>query len=100
MMNGEQRNRLESSFSLLTKTGIFFFEYSRDVNTTFRMIQDCREGEAISWHLLELLKPKIPVKRAVFHEITRDAISRAFKSPRQLLTNLVQAQVRDFTAIF
>ncbi len=52
----------------------------------------CREGEAISWHLLELLKPKIPVKRAVFHEITRDAITRAFESPRQLATNLVHAQ--------
>ncbi len=51
-----------------------------------------REGEAISWHLLELLKPKIPVKRAVFHEITRDAITRAFESPRQLATNLVHAQ--------
>jgi DNA topoisomerase-1 len=51
-----------------------------------------REGEAISWHLLELLKPKVPVKRAVFHEITREAIIRAFESPRQLDYNLVHAQ--------
>jgi len=51
-----------------------------------------REGEAISWHLLELLKPKVPVKRAVFHEITREAIFRAFESPRQLDYNLVHAQ--------
>ena len=51
-----------------------------------------REGEAISWHLLELLKPKVPVKRAVFHEITRDAIIRAFESPRTLNYDLVHAQ--------
>ena len=51
-----------------------------------------REGEAISWHLLELLKPKIPVKRAVFHEITREAITRAFQSPRDIDYNLVEAQ--------
>jgi DNA topoisomerase-1 len=51
-----------------------------------------REGEAISWHLLEILKPKVPVKRAVFHEITRDAIIRAFESPRTLNYDLVHAQ--------
>lgn len=51
-----------------------------------------REGEAISWHLLEILKPKIPVKRAVFHEITREAIARAFESPRELDMSLVSAQ--------
>ena len=51
-----------------------------------------REGEAISWHLLEILKPKIPVKRAVFHEITRDAITKAFESPREIDMALVRAQ--------
>ena len=42
-----------------------------------------REGEAISWHLLELLKPKVPVHRLVFHEITKDAIQAALASPRR-----------------
>uniref|UniRef100_A0A0C3UB14 DNA topoisomerase n=2 Tax=Guillardia theta TaxID=55529 RepID=A0A0C3UB14_GUITC len=51
-----------------------------------------REGEAISWHLLELLKPKVPVKRAVFHEITKDAITRSFQSLRSIDLNLVHAQ--------
>ena len=51
-----------------------------------------REGESISWHLLELLKPKVPVKRLVFHEITQEAIDRALVHPRDLDQNLVQAQ--------
>ncbi|MEQ8846376.1 type I DNA topoisomerase [Botrimarina sp.] len=51
-----------------------------------------REGEAISWHLLELLKPKVPVHRLVFHEITEDAIQRALESPRQVDDGLVRAQ--------
>ena len=51
-----------------------------------------REGEAISWHLLEYLKPKIPVKRMVFHEITREAIQRAVTDTRELDTRLVDAQ--------
>ncbi len=41
---------------------------------------------------MEVLKPSIPVKRAVFHEITRDAIKRAFEAPRELALNLVRAQ--------
>ncbi len=51
-----------------------------------------REGEAIAWHLLEVLKPKIPVKRMVFHEITPEAIQRAIDSPRELDRDLVNAQ--------
>ena len=51
-----------------------------------------REGESISWHLLELLKPKVPVKRLVFHEITQEAIDQALVHPRDLDQNLVQAQ--------
>ena len=51
-----------------------------------------REGEAISWHLTELLKPRVPVRRLVFHEITREAIERALDSPRGIDEGLVRAQ--------
>ncbi len=51
-----------------------------------------REGEAIAWHLLETLKPRIPVKRMVFHEITKPAILEAAENPRDLDTDLVDAQ--------
>jgi DNA topoisomerase-1 len=51
-----------------------------------------REGEAISWHLLEVLKPKVPVKRMVFHEITRGAIEHAVDSARDIDYGLVDAQ--------
>jgi DNA topoisomerase-1 len=51
-----------------------------------------REGEAIAWHLVETLKPKVPVKRMVFHEITRPAIQRAVESPRNIDQSLVDAQ--------
>lgn len=53
---------------------------------------DDREGEAIAWHLLQELKPKVPVKRMVFHEITPHAIAAAVANPRALDTDLVDAQ--------
>ena len=51
-----------------------------------------REGEAIAWHLLQELKPKVPVHRMVFHEITPEAINRALHNTRQINTALVDAQ--------
>ncbi|MFZ0492625.1 MAG: type I DNA topoisomerase, partial [Acidimicrobiia bacterium] len=51
-----------------------------------------REGESIAWHLLEVLKPTVPVKRMVFHEITKRAINDALDSPRDLDRRLVDAQ--------
>lgn len=51
-----------------------------------------REGESISWHLLQVLKPKVPVKRMVFHEITEEAIQSAIQNCRQVNDNLVHAQ--------
>ena len=51
-----------------------------------------REGESISWHLLQILKPKVPIKRMVFHEITQEAIREALKNCRTVDEELVHAQ--------
>ena len=51
-----------------------------------------REGESISWHVLEVLKPKIPIRRIVFHEITDEAIHASLENARDIDTNLVRAQ--------
>ncbi|HEX2864214.1 MAG TPA: type I DNA topoisomerase, partial [Deinococcales bacterium] len=53
---------------------------------------DDREGESIAWHLRDELKPRVPVKRMVFHEITREAIDAAVRNPRDINEHLVQAQ--------
>lgn len=64
----------------------------KDADELYLATDEDREGEAIAWHLLEVLKPKVPVKRMVFHEITREAIQRAVNSTRDLDTRLVDAQ--------
>ena len=51
-----------------------------------------REGESISWHVLDVLKPKVPVKRIAFHEITEEAVKAAVANPRDIDLNLVRAQ--------
>jgi len=58
----------------------------------FLATDEDREGEAIAWHLLEVLKPKVPVRRMVFNEITKEAITEAKNNTRELNTDLVQAQ--------
>ncbi|PPF89361.1 type I DNA topoisomerase [Clavibacter michiganensis] len=64
----------------------------KDADELFLATDEDREGEAIAWHLLQVLKPKVPVKRMVFHEITKEAIERARDSTRDIDTALVDAQ--------
>lgn len=67
-------------------------EKLKDVDELYLATDEDREGESISWHLLELLKPKCKVKRMVFHEITKPAIEKALKSTRNVDDKLVRAQ--------
>jgi DNA topoisomerase I len=64
----------------------------KDASELYLATDEDREGEAIAWHLLEALAPQIPVKRMVFHEITREAIERAIGDTRELDRKLVDAQ--------
>lgn len=64
----------------------------KDASELYLATDEDREGEAISWHLRELLKPRIPVRRLVFHEITKEAIQDALKNPRDIDDALVRAQ--------
>lgn len=67
-------------------------EEVKKAESLFLATDEDREGESISWHLLEALKPKIPAKRLVFHEITKEAIKEALNNPRDIDFNLVRAQ--------
>ena len=64
----------------------------KEATALYLATDEDREGESISWHLVEALKPKIPTKRLVFHEITKDALSKAVESPREIDEDLVRAQ--------
>ena len=64
----------------------------KEANELYLATDEDREGEAISWHLCQVLKPKVPVHRLVFHEITKDAIHEALAHPREVDEDLVRAQ--------
>ncbi|MCU7724160.1 type I DNA topoisomerase [Actinoplanes sp. KI2] len=65
---------------------------AKEVDEIFLATDEDREGEAIAWHLIETIKPKVPVKRMVFHEITKPAIQAAVANPRDIDRDLVDAQ--------
>ncbi len=64
----------------------------KEASEVYLATDEDREGESIAWHLLEVLKPKVPVRRMVFHEITPEAIDRALEQPREIDDRLVDAQ--------
>ena len=64
----------------------------KECDNLYLATDEDREGEAISWHLQEVLKPKVPVKRLVFHEITKEAIQDALNNTRAIDEGLVSAQ--------
>src|SRR5918994_6370120 len=64
----------------------------KDADELYLATDEDREGEAIAWHLFDELKPKVPVRRMVFHEITPQAISAAVEAPRDIDMDLVEAQ--------
>jgi DNA topoisomerase I len=67
-------------------------KHLKDADELLLATDEDREGEAIAWHLVEVLKPKVPVRRMVFHEITREAIARALEGTRDIDQDLVDAQ--------
>ncbi len=81
VVSNEKRDHVKKLRSLLKEASELVLATDED-----------REGEAIAWHLIEVLNPRIPVKRMVFHEITPEAIRRAIDSPRELDRRLVDAQ--------
>ena len=75
-----------------TKVVSLLREKLKEVSQLYLATDEDREGESISWHLVEVLKPKIPVKRMVFHEITQRAINHSLEEVRDLKMDLVRAQ--------
>lgn len=67
-------------------------EKLKEAKVVYLATDEDREGESISWHLMEVLKPKVPVRRLVFHEITRSAITHALENHRAVNMQLVRAQ--------
>ncbi|MGP3999646.1 type I DNA topoisomerase [Streptomyces sp. 8N706] len=81
VVNTDKKSQVSKLKELLAESDELFLATDED-----------REGEAIAWHLQEVLKPKVPVRRMVFHEITKDAIREAVENPRELNKRLVDAQ--------
>ncbi|MBL9089026.1 MAG: type I DNA topoisomerase [Planctomycetia bacterium] len=77
----QKREQIKKLRALLKQAGMLYLATDED-----------REGESISWHLVDELKPKVPIKRLVFHEITKEAIHEALAHPREIDANLVEAQ--------
>ncbi|MGW4898062.1 type I DNA topoisomerase [Kitasatospora sp. NPDC004240] len=81
VVNADKKSQVSKLKSLLAESDELFLATDED-----------REGEAIAWHLQQVLKPKVPVHRMVFHEITKTAIQEAVANPRELNQRLVDAQ--------
>ncbi|MEM1335007.1 MAG: toprim domain-containing protein, partial [Actinomycetota bacterium] len=64
----------------------------KEADELYLATDEDREGEAIAWHLIEVLNPTVPIKRMVYHDITKDAIQLAVQSPRELDRKMVDAQ--------
>lgn len=81
VVNADKKAQVRKLKDLLAESDELFLATDED-----------REGEAIAWHLQEVLKPKVPVHRMVFHEITKEAIRAAVANPRELNKRMVDAQ--------